>query len=98
MSRLEVTIAKVQQSLPELKRDGNTVLYAVSGDLLFDETSASKASEILAQMDHIPKLAQQLKDDPEAVISDFKQIRDACGFRILPNCDVVGSNISYHPQ
>ncbi|KAG8964223.1 hypothetical protein FRC00_003325 [Tulasnella sp. 408] len=75
--RLEVTIAKVQQSLPELKRDGNTVLHAVSGDLLFDETSASKASDILAQMDHIPKLAQQLKDDPEAVISDFKQIRDA---------------------
>ncbi|KAG8972287.1 hypothetical protein FRB90_010263, partial [Tulasnella sp. 427] len=75
--RLEVTTAKVQQSLPELKRDGNTVLYAVSGDLLFDETSASKASDILAQMDHIPKLAQQLKDDPEAVISEFKQIRDA---------------------
>ncbi|KIO20924.1 hypothetical protein M407DRAFT_10649 [Tulasnella calospora MUT 4182] len=74
--RLEVTIAKVQQSLPELKRDGNTVLCAVSGDLLYDETSASKASDILAQMDHIPKLAQKLKDDPEAVISDFKQIRD----------------------
>ncbi|KAG8907247.1 hypothetical protein FRC01_007752 [Tulasnella sp. 417] len=75
--RLEVTIAKVQQSLPELKRDGNTVLYAVSGDLLFDETSASKASDLLAQLDHIPKLAQRLKDDPEAVIADFKQIRDA---------------------
>lgn len=81
MTRLEVTTAKVQQSLPELKRDGNTVMYAVSGDLLFDETSASKASDILAQMDHIPKLAQQLKDDPEAVISEFKQIQAACGSR-----------------
>ncbi|KAG8859116.1 hypothetical protein FRB96_004686 [Tulasnella sp. 330] len=75
--RLEVTIAKVLQSLPEMKRDGNTVLGAVHGQVLFNESSTNQASSVLAQLDSMPQLLEQLKNDPDSVIQDFKTIRDS---------------------
>ncbi|KAJ7038105.1 Metalloenzyme, LuxS/M16 peptidase-like protein [Mycena alexandri] len=45
--RLQVTIAKIQQSLPEMKRDGNTVLGSLWADLLYNEASTSRAGGIL---------------------------------------------------
>ncbi|KAF9270307.1 hypothetical protein L218DRAFT_952466 [Marasmius fiardii PR-910] len=73
--RLQVTVAKIQQSLPELKRDGNTVLGSVWADLLYDESSTSRAGGLMEQVDFIPTLAKQLQDAPEQVISDFEEIR-----------------------
>jgi len=75
--RLEVVTAQVQQSLPEQKRDGETVLYAVHPSVVFDETSTSKAAGVTTQMEYIPQLAQRLKEDPGSVISDFEKIREA---------------------
>lgn len=73
--RLQVTIAKIQQSLPEMKRDGNTVLGSLWADLLYNEASTSRAGGILPQIDFIPKLAKQLAESPEQVIADFQEIR-----------------------
>lgn len=73
--RLQVTIAKIQQSLPEMKRDGNTVLGSVWADLVYDETSTSTAGGLLPQVDFIPKLAQELQETPDKVIADFEEIR-----------------------
>lgn len=78
--RLAVAIAKIQQSLPELKRDGNTVLGSVWSDLLFSEKSTSRLSGVLPQMEFIPKLAEQLRSSPDAVISDFEIIRESCQY------------------
>ncbi|KAK7463673.1 hypothetical protein VKT23_005614 [Stygiomarasmius scandens] len=73
--RLQVTIAKVQQSLPEMKRDGNTVLGSLWADLLHSESSTSRAGGILPQVEFMPKLAKQLQENPEQVLSDFEEIR-----------------------
>ncbi|KAJ8084110.1 hypothetical protein PM082_002877 [Marasmius tenuissimus] len=73
--RLQVTIAKIQQSLPEMKRDGNTVLGSVWADVLFDRSSTSRAGGLIEQVDFIPKLAKQLQESPEEVIADFEAIR-----------------------
>ncbi|KAF9822062.1 hypothetical protein IEO21_00056 [Rhodonia placenta] len=73
--RLQVTIAKVQQSLPEMKRDGDTVLSSVSTDLLYSSKSTSKHGTVLPQIDFNPKLAQQLQESPQDVIKDFEEIR-----------------------
>ncbi|KAJ7169964.1 Metalloenzyme, LuxS/M16 peptidase-like protein [Mycena filopes] len=73
--RLQVTIAKIQQSLPEMKRDGNTVLGSLWADLLYNEASTSRAGGILPQIDFMPKLAKQLQDTPEQVITDLHEIR-----------------------
>jgi Zn-dependent M16 (insulinase) family peptidase len=73
--RLQVAVAKIAQALPELKRDGSTVLSAVSAEQLYTEKNTSTASSILAQIDFIPKIAERLKESPEEVISKFEQIR-----------------------
>lgn len=73
--RLQVTIAKIQQSLPEMKRDGSTVLGSLWADLLYNEASTSRAGGILPQIDFMPKLAKQLSESPEQVIADLQEIR-----------------------
>jgi len=73
--RLQVTVAKIQQSLPEMKRDGSTVLSSVWTDLLFNNASTSKAGGLIPQIDFVPKLAQELQESPEKVFADFEEIR-----------------------
>ncbi|KAI0080089.1 hypothetical protein K474DRAFT_1590638 [Panus rudis PR-1116 ss-1] len=73
--RLQVNVAKIQQSLPELKRDGNTVLGSVSANILYDENSTSRAGAVIPQSEFIPQLAQRLQDEPEKVINEFEEIR-----------------------
>lgn len=73
--RLAVTVAKLQQTIPEQKRDGNAVLGAVSGSLLFNESSTQQASGLTSQISFIPKLAQMIKDDPDSVVRDLEELR-----------------------
>lgn len=75
-NRLIVNIAKIQQSLPELKRDGNNVLSSVWANLLYADSSTSKAGGILPQTDYIPKLLEELQDQPEKVIADLEELRN----------------------
>lgn len=75
LSRLQITIAKIQQSLPELKRDGSTVLSSLWADVVHDETSSSRLGGILPQIDFIPAIARMIQEEPEKVISDFEEIR-----------------------
>jgi Zn-dependent M16 (insulinase) family peptidase len=76
--RLQVTIAKLQQSLPETKRDGSNVLAALCADLLYNETSTPRAGGVLIQANFIPKLSKQLQELPEQVLADFEDIRRYC--------------------
>ncbi|KAI9060189.1 hypothetical protein FKP32DRAFT_1595582 [Trametes sanguinea] len=91
--RLQVTVAKLQQSLPEMKRDGDTVLGSVSAELLYAESSTSRMGSVVPQVDFIPKLSQQLQESPAEVIKDFEEIRkymtDPSGIRISVNGDIL---------
>jgi hypothetical protein len=58
-----------------MKRDGNTVLGSLWADLLYNETSTSRAGGILPQNEFIPKIAKQLAENPEQVIADLQEIR-----------------------
>ncbi|KAI0734519.1 Metalloenzyme, LuxS/M16 peptidase-like protein [Fomitopsis betulina] len=73
--RLQISVAKIQQSLPEQKRDGDTILGSVTAELLFDETSVSRMTMTLPQSDFIPKLAEQLQQSPDEAVKDFEEIR-----------------------
>ncbi|GLB36235.1 putative insulinase (Peptidase family M16) [Lyophyllum shimeji] len=91
--RLQVAIAKTQQSLPELKRDGNNVLGSVWATLVYNEDSTSRAGGVLPQADFIPKLAKQLQEKPDRVIADFEEIRkymtDPSGVRFAVTGNVM---------
>ncbi len=73
--RLQVTVAKIQQSLPEMKRNGNTVLGSLWGEVMYDKSSTSLASGVLAQAEFVPTLVKQLQEDSEGVIADLETIR-----------------------
>jgi Zn-dependent M16 (insulinase) family peptidase len=74
-NRLQITVAQIQQALPGLKRDGSTVLSAVTDELLHAETSTIRASGVLIQSEFIRTLAEKIQDTPEEVIKAFEDIR-----------------------
>jgi Zn-dependent M16 (insulinase) family peptidase len=78
--RLQITLAKTQQSLPELKRDARAVLSSTMSDLLYDETSTPRALGVLSQAEVIPTLLQELQDEPERVVASFEELRKAGRF------------------
>jgi Zn-dependent M16 (insulinase) family peptidase len=80
--RLQVTLAKIQQSLPELKRDGNNVLASVWANMLYADNSTSRAGGILPQTDFIPQLIQDLQTSTDKVIADFNELKKYCEFPI----------------
>ena len=75
---LQITLAKIQQSIPEMKRSGNTVLGAITSEQLYDETSTPRAGTILKQAEFIPGIIQQLQDEPKKVIEEFEVIKKIC--------------------
>ncbi|EIN14202.1 hypothetical protein PUNSTDRAFT_49027 [Punctularia strigosozonata HHB-11173 SS5] len=92
--RLQVAVAKIRQSLPELKRDGNTVLGSVSAAMLYDENSTSRAGGVLTQMEFIPTLSEQLESHTNKVLEAFEQIRSyvtaPAGVRFSVTGNVLG--------
>ncbi|CAE7154201.1 unnamed protein product [Rhizoctonia solani] len=75
--RLEVNVAKILQSLPEQKRDGNTIMTAISNSLTFKtHKSVSNSGGITTQMEFIPELAKKLQETPEEVIEHMRKFRE----------------------
>jgi Zn-dependent M16 (insulinase) family peptidase len=73
--RLQVAVAKIQQALPELKRDGSNVLSSLCSQLLYSENSVPRSGGILSQMVFIPQLARRLQESPKEVIADMEEMR-----------------------
>jgi len=77
---LSVTAAKLQQALPEAKRDGNSVAGALSESLLYSNASVSRAGSVLEQIEFIPRLVEDLKSNPEKVVKAMDQLRQHCEY------------------
>ncbi|KAI6005289.1 Metalloenzyme, LuxS/M16 peptidase-like protein [Pisolithus orientalis] len=92
--RLLVSAAKIAQSLPELKRDGNNVLSSVWMECHFSANSTSLASAVLSQSEFVPKLIEELRETPDKVIADFEALRtyltDPSGVRFSVTGNVLG--------
>ncbi|KAG1858584.1 cell morphogenesis N-terminal-domain-containing protein [Suillus tomentosus] len=78
---------------PELKRDGHNVLSSVWAEMLYDKSSTSLAGAILPQSEFVPKLIQNLQEDPDTVVADFEELRkyltDPTGVRISVTGNVL---------
>ncbi|KAF8640945.1 hypothetical protein AX17_000592 [Amanita inopinata Kibby_2008] len=92
--RLQIAVAKVQQALPEIKRDGSNVLASLCSQLLYSEDSVSRSGGILSQVDYIPQLAARLQESPDEVIADFEEVRrcmtEPSGVRFSVTGNVLG--------
>lgn len=73
--RLEVTLAKVQQSLPEMKRDGNSVARSVFQDMVFDKTLTTVWGGITPLMEWIPSIANEVQENVEGVIEKLAEVQ-----------------------
>jgi len=74
-SSIQVVLAKIQQTLPEQKREGNIVLSSLLSELMNSEDSIARFGGVLSQAESIPKLMQRLQESPEDVLADFETIR-----------------------
>ncbi|KAK2461846.1 hypothetical protein APHAL10511_006309 [Amanita phalloides] len=92
--RLQVAVAKIQQALPELKRDGSNVLGSLCSQLLLNENSVSRSGGILSQAEFIPQFALKLQESPEEVIADLEEVRrhmtDPSGIRFSVTGNILG--------
>jgi hypothetical protein len=70
-----VTVAKIQQGIPELKRDGNNVVASVSGNILNTDQSTLQTSGIMTQMEFNPKLCKSLEENTAEVVKNFHEFR-----------------------
>jgi len=78
LCRLQVNVAKIQQAIPELKRDGSNVLGSLWSTTVYGSNNTSTANSVITQMNFLPTLAQELQTDPQKTISTFNEIRNYC--------------------
>lgn len=74
-TRLQVNVAKIQQTIPELKRDGSNVLGSLWMSVVYGEKNTSRANSVLTQMDFVSSLARELQTSPDKVVATFEEIR-----------------------
>lgn len=70
------------QGLPELKRDGDTVLASYTSELLYNQSNTSRANSVLEQMRVIPEFMKELQENPEKARAKFDEIRMYCEYDI----------------
>ena len=74
-TRLNAGMAKILADIPDNKRDGNTMMYAVDAMLHLDNASSVKARGTLVKAVYMKRLKKLLAKDPKAVISSFEALR-----------------------
>jgi Zn-dependent M16 (insulinase) family peptidase len=77
IERLSVVVAKLLQDLPRRKRSANSAGSSTIFDMLFDKSkSPSIANGLLATLTSLPKIADELKENPEVVTKKLKTLRE----------------------
>jgi hypothetical protein len=76
LPRLQITVAKLIQELPERKRNGARVASSTATSLLFDKfKSASQATGLLNSIEFLPRMDAELKEQPKEVIRKLEELR-----------------------
>lgn len=72
-----MVVAKLLQDLPRRKRSANSAGSSTIFDMLFDKSkSPSIANGLLATLTSLPKIADELKENPEVVTKKLKTLRE----------------------
>ncbi|KAF2112386.1 metallopeptidase [Lophiotrema nucula] len=75
--RLQSAVQKMLADVPDEKRDGNSMAFAVDRIIHYDKPSAVRATNTLVKAVYLKKLKKLLKEDPKRVIGYFEELRDA---------------------
>jgi Zn-dependent M16 (insulinase) family peptidase len=74
-TRLNAGMAKILADIPDKKRDGNSMMYAVDSMLHLDSSSSVKARGTLVRAVYMKRLKKLLAKDPKVVISSLEALR-----------------------
>lgn len=90
--RLNAALSKILADIPEAKRSGNDMLYAVDAMLHLDSRSVVKARNTLVKGPYLKGVKKLLATEPEAVISKLETLRTslfkASNMRVLVVADI----------
>ena len=74
-TRLNAGLAKILADIPESKRSGNSMMYAVDVAIHLEDESSVKARSTLVKAVYMKRLKKLLAKDPKVVISWLESIR-----------------------
>ena len=90
--RLHASLTKLVAEIPEYKRDGESMLYAVSDMLQFQQSGYRHASNVLTRALYLRRLRSLLRKDEKSVIEKFVRLCEALhrpeNFRVYVSADV----------
>ncbi|GAA5862491.1 hypothetical protein JCM1840_004200 [Sporobolomyces johnsonii] len=94
VERLKISAAKALQGIPSEKRDGSGVSYAAYRRLISEDVSTNVAMNLLNRADFLPAFISRLKEEPEAVVSQFETFRQGLtnprAIRVQVKGDILG--------
>ncbi|GAA5957635.1 hypothetical protein JCM21900_000775 [Sporobolomyces salmonicolor] len=94
VERLKISAAKALQGIPSEKRDGSGVSYAAYRRLISDDVSTNVAMNLLNRAQFLPAFISRLKEEPEAVVSQFETFRQGLtnprAIRVQVKGDILG--------
>lgn len=73
--RLIAAAKKMLADVPDEKRDGHSMLFAVDRMIHYKEASSVRATNTLVKALHLKRTLKQLKTDPQQVISKLESLR-----------------------
>lgn len=74
-TRLNAGMAKILADIPEAKRNGNSMMYAVDAMIHLDKESSVKARGTLIKAVYMKRLKKLLAKEPETVLSRLEALR-----------------------
>ncbi len=77
ITRLNAALTKLLADIPEAKRSGNSMLYAVGAMVYLDDKSTAKARNTLVKAIYMKRVKKLLAKDPDAVIAKLEELRKA---------------------
>jgi len=95
--RLHASLTKMLADIPEEKRDGDSMAYAVLAMIQYQQSSSARARSTLSKSLYLKRVRKMLKDDAEAVLDKFTKMCQALhrpeNFRVY-----VAANVEKLPK
>ena len=76
-TRLNAGMSKILADIPEARRDGNTMVYAIDSAIHLDKESSIRARGTLVKAVFVKRLKKLLAKDPKSVLASFEELRKA---------------------
>ncbi|KAF8244277.1 hypothetical protein K440DRAFT_647002 [Wilcoxina mikolae CBS 423.85] len=75
--RIGITLSKLRSDIPDEKRQGKSMVHSVKNMVELAPESIGRAKDTLVKSKYLKRIDALLKEDPDAVIKQFEEFREA---------------------